>query len=52
MSFGIYFSCDVTGDAIPDPLALNDCGRTKLLLVLIKVVGEVVPLLGEKFSTE
>ena len=52
MFFGIYFSCDVAGDAVPDTLAFDRCGCGECLLVLIEVVREALPLLGQKFGTE
>ena len=35
MFLGIYFSCDVAGDAVPDTLAFDYCGCRELHLVLI-----------------
>jgi hypothetical protein len=49
---GIYFSCDVPGDTVPDTLASDNSRLAKLLLVLIKIVGKILALLGYKFSTE
>jgi hypothetical protein len=52
VSFGIYFSRDIPGNAVPDTLASDYCRFTKLLLVFIEAAGKIVPLLGQKFSTE
>jgi hypothetical protein len=46
VSFGIYFSRYVTGDPVPDTLASDDRRCRELLFVLIKVVREVLALLG------
>lgn len=49
MFLGIYFSCDVSGDPVPDTLAPNHSGLFQLLFVLFEVVGEICALLGHKF---
>jgi hypothetical protein len=52
VSLGIYFSRDISGNAVPDTFASNDRRFAKLLLVFIKAAGEIVPLLSQKFGTE
>jgi hypothetical protein len=52
VSLGIYFSCDVSGDAVPDTLASDNSGLIQLLLVLFEVIRKIHPLLGYKFSSE
>ena len=52
MSFCINFSCYVSGNAVPDALALDRCGCMELVLVLIEIVRKVLPLLCEECGTD
>jgi hypothetical protein len=49
---GIYFSCDVPGDTVPDTLASDNSGLIQLLLVLFEIVRKICALLGHKFISE
>jgi hypothetical protein len=49
---GIYFSCDVPGDAVPDTLASDNSGLIQLLFVLFEVVRKICALLGHEFISE
>jgi hypothetical protein len=49
---GIYFSCDVAGDAVPDTLASDNSGFIQLLFVLFEVVRKIGALLEHKFISE
>jgi hypothetical protein len=50
--FGIHFSRNETGDAVPDTFTSNLGRFTKLLFIFIKAAGKIVPLFGQEFSTE
>jgi hypothetical protein len=50
--FGIHFSRDVTGNTVPDTFTFNDGRFAQLLFIFLKVVGKIVPLFGQEFSTE
>jgi len=52
MFFGIHFSCNITGDAVPDTLASDYSGLFQLQLILFEVLRKVSFLLDQKFSTE
>ena len=52
MSFGIYFSCDVPGNAVSYALAANNRGYAELLFVRIEIIREVIPLLCKEFGTD
>jgi hypothetical protein len=50
--FGIHFSRDVTGDAVPDTFTSNYGRFAKLLFIFIKACGKIVPLFGQEIGTE
>jgi hypothetical protein len=52
VSLGIYFSCDVPGDAVPDTFASDNGRLFQLLLVLFEVIRKICALLEHKFISE
>jgi hypothetical protein len=52
MFLGIYFSCNVSGDAVPDTLAVDHGGFFQLLLVLFEVVREIRALFCDEFCPD
>ena len=50
--FGIYFSCDETGNAVPYTFASDYRWFSQLLFIFIEAGGKIIPLSGQEFSTE
>lgn len=52
MFFGIHSSCNISGDAVSDALAVYNSGLFQLQLILFEVIRKTCALLTHKFISD